>query len=313
MNVHQIRPIPVAVIHYELAMRGGCPVARFSTAVNGSVVGSSKAPVTSHDALMSILLDEFVELWKNHQAGGMILYLAHPGARSALAALAEEGMLPGLELRAVITGARLQDTWEVCRRHLADTIMQDHDANTTSDKHIVAATDASRRYRDKITGLGVASSTGAVRLRTVEAATVAEGEFAAVRLALQCWKKAERIDILTDSLIVYRRLNDHPTKAPESPSMRPLEAACVKTINRYRDQGKIINVHWVRSHNGNLLNDIADRAAVSARRCAQWDQKELRGTLAAQIREDLCEGLTGVDLHDLVPAGNDHDTRVAAA
>ncbi|HKM24989.1 MAG TPA: RNase H family protein, partial [Corynebacterium sp.] len=246
-----------------------------------------------------MVLNEFIELWKKHQAGGMILYLADPGARSVLATLVEEGNLPGLELRGVVTGERMQETWMACRGRLVDMVLEARNANAPSGKHIVVATDASRRHGHRTTGLGVASSTGAVRLHTVKAATITEGEFAAVRLALHCWKKAERIDILTDSLIVYRRLNSHPIHAPASPSMRPLEAACVKTVNGYRDQGKVINVHWVRSHNGHILNDIADRAAVTARRCAQWDQKEMTQALSTQIREDLCADLNGVALHDL--------------
>lgn len=313
MNVHQIRPIPVAAIHYEIAEKKSGPVAGFSIAVNGSVVSSHMVTVESRDVMTAMILGEFVELWRGHQSGGMILYLADPGARSVLRGLAEEGVVPGLEVRDVVTGQRLLETWEVCRAQLVDMIMAARHANAPTNTHVVIATDASRRHRDKVTGLGVASSTGAVRLRTVEAATIVEGEFAAVRLALHCWKKAEHVDILTDSLTVYRRLNNHPSKVPESPSLRPLEAACVKTINGYRDQGKIINVHWVRSHNGHVLNDIADRAAVTARRCAQWDQPEMTGALSRQIRDDLREGLDGVTLHDLIPAGNDHDTRVAAA
>lgn len=313
MTVHQIRPIPVAAIHYETVEKVTGRVVGISIALNGQSVTSDIIPITSHDEITSVLLDEFVKIWRGHGAGGMILYLADPGARNALTALGKEGMLPGLELRNVVTGARLWETWDACRGRLAEMMVKDRNAKAPSGRHVVIATDASRRHRHPTTGLGVATSTGAVRLHTVNASTITEGEFAAVRLALHCWKRAERIDILTDSLTVYRRLNNQPASSPDNPGMRPLEAACVKTVNWYRTQGKTINVHWVRGHNGHVLNDIADRAAVTARRCEQWDQRTMTGALSTQIREDLCAGLEGVDLHDLIPDDNDADARVAAA
>lgn len=101
-------------------------------------------------------------------------------------------------------------------------------------------------------------------------ATILEAELYSIRKALkfvrnEFGKEAMRVNgvvVRSDSATAVRMLKD-PTWRPQGITKR--EAVLVKAIHD-QDAGNNIRFVWVRGHNGDLGNEIADRLAVAARR-----------------------------------------------
>lgn len=134
-------------------------------------------------------------------------------------------------------------------------------------------------------------------MSTVEAESVVAGEFAAVAMALDTWgERAVRLEILTDSQLVCRQLHRRPRHRRGG----RFEDRCLKKLQDLANAGVEVRVSLVRGHNGHLLNTYADRAAVAARRCAQFRLNN-RPEFAARLREELREALIHASVETLLP------------
>lgn len=285
-------------------------------AVVSGVNGVSRTPdfrrISSRDESLAMVTDHFLGLWEEHKDRGLILFVTDSEMRGLLEDTAAH--FPGLELRSTLTGRLLTDTWWACRNQVSDIVAwATHAVQEKVRKQqrtpMVVATDASKRLGDKTIGLGIATSTGVVRMGTEEFSSIKEGEFAAVAGALERWHdKASQLDILTDSLGVYRSLN-RPLHLVRRRSGQ--EKRCRDLLRRAQEAGTPVRIHWIRGHNDHPLNEIADRAAMQARRCAQWNMPERRYAIAEGLRADLAAVLEGVDVAELIPAGNSIDQRAA--
>jgi len=208
-------------------------------------------------------------------------------------------------VRDVVSGERLTGTWRRCRNEFErERVTREpvpvRRCSPVDAAPLVIATDASRGSRGKETGLGVVTSAGNVSLAAIRTKTVLAGEFAAVDLALRkWWQRTWTMDILTDSQLVWRRLNQEDLLATQGRS--PEESRCLHRLHDLRRKGVTVRVHWVRGHNGHLLNEFADRAAVAARRSSEWDLAADNG-IAARLQTELCQALAG-DAGHLIPAG----------
>ena len=288
---------PVAVINHRRFRSG---TSREEVLVASCVHGMD--PTTrwhSGGNARELVIDEFLRLWAAHGAAGLIVYVSDLVVRDLLREQA--AAFPGLIVRDVVSGGKLTDTWNACRDAFEEERMARLPQVPGNQMPLVIATDASRG-RGRLTGLGMATSTG-----MVHAATVLAGEFAAVNLALQKygWRKPA-MDILTDSQKVWARLT---AGDPIAGHMRsPEEARCAHNLVELRATGVAVRIHWVRGHNGNLLNEFADRAAVTARRTAQWslDHEDIVTRLRGELRAELASAPA------LVPGAESRDYRAAA-
>lgn len=249
------------------------------------------------------IIDAFLDLWSQHRDTGLILYVSDPVVRNLLKE--QVGVFPGLVVRDVVSGARLAETWRRCRdafecERITREPVPVRRCSPTDAAPLVIATDASRGTRGKETGLGIVTSAVNVTMSATRTKTVLAGEFAAVDLALQkWWQRTWTMDILTDSQLVWRRLNREDLLA--TPGRSPEETRCVHRLHDLRRKGVTVRVHWIRSHNGHVLNEFADRAAVAARRSSQWELDTDNG-IAARLQTELREALADHS-GELVPSG----------
>ncbi|EEI15947.1 ribonuclease HI [Corynebacterium lipophiloflavum DSM 44291] len=291
---------PTAVIHYT-ARRASCVDALVVTAaVDGSVVQTNRQPVSSSFEVLNWLVEVVGETWE-HQRGGMILYISHPKIRQLLHDVCDA--YPGLEVRDVVTGAALKATWEVCSRaHSLDLHGPINRGAPERSAHYVYATDASKRKSNKVVGIAAVDTSGGkckVLSRVTCATAVLEGEFVAVHMLLEQVRHspdAIELDIITDSLTVARVMNADARR----PFALDYERRAMAELDKVRACGVTVRVSWVRGHAGNPLNELADRAAVSARRCKQWEQP--RGPIMDNLRGELRELLSSAHPADFVPA-----------
>lgn len=167
--------------------------------------------------------------------------------------------------------------------------------------HLVISTDASCGRRSGWIGQGWVldfghGTTARLGARAVEGRSVLEGELRAIRLALHAAHAAYtgtsdgRCDVLvrSDSQIALRMI-EQPGWAP--PGATPLCAAEVSRI-RHHVRFATIRFEWVKAHDGDRANELADRLAVFARR-AQDDCLSLAEAhrIAKGIRADAAQVL----------------------
>lgn len=306
-------PLSVAVIQHRrfLDRDTGHEWLLVASAVDGVPASTEWQPVADEFGGRERVVEKFLEMWAAHGDGGLVLYVADPLIRGLLTEQSQ--LFPGLIVRDVVSGERLTRTWQCCRDAFEEQRLDRFPGNRPRPEPkdappLVIATDASRGSRGKLTGLGIATSAGHVQLLTVRTDTILAGEFAAVDAALsRYWSRTWTIDILTDSQKVWARLNGDDLLGARVRSQE--ETRCVQRVWDLRRKGVTVRVHWVRGHNGHVLNEFADRAAVAARREAQWGI-ETGGGIAGRLRAELHDALA--DCGELVPGAESRDYRAAA-
>lgn len=282
-----------AAIHHRHAPTGAEAEAFIAVAVDGELTGLRRVSDDPAYPLKFHLADAFRSLWERHRDTGLILYVSDPTVRKVL----QEAEHDNLQIRSIATG-RLAETVQVACS-AAGAAYEDLVPVAVGEKKprkLVIATDTSKGKRGMV-GIGAASSCGRVVGDMARAKSVLEGEFAAVTAALKRWgTKADEIDLLTDSTKVVHILNmaNPPTHYGEH------QAEAIKTLRSVREHTEV-RIHWVRGHNGHLLNDLADRAAVTTRRCTEFQTDNVKEFFAT-FREELAGGLAGIDPAELVPA-----------
>ncbi len=286
--------LTTAAIHHRHTPTGERPEAVIAVAVDGELTGLRRVQDDPGHPLTFHLADAFRRLWETYGDAGLILYVSDSTVRRLLADAGHEN----LHVRTVATG-RLGETVRVACDAAGAACAELVDAcahpATERPRTLVIATDASKGRRGMV-GIGAASSCGRVVGDMVHASSVLEGEFAAVAAALRRWgDRAEEIDLLTDSTRVVHVLNqeDPPTHHGAH------QAEAVRELTRVRES-TAVRIHWVRGHDGHLLNELADRAAVTTRRCAEFRTDNVKDFFA-NFREELTCGLDGIDPAELIP------------
>ncbi len=231
----------------------------------------------------------------------MVIYLGDSTVRALLSDTADAR--PGLEVRSAATEWRCARPGRpAASRSPAPSAPSARTNRRCRSGRRGASTRPTPRSSRATAWVGIATvgSTGKVQVKQVRAATVAEGEFAAIAMVLTRLKRCrsvETVDNLTDSLTAARVLNAGATR----PGAGDHERLCLRWLEQVRGTGVVeVRVSWVRGHDGNALNELADRAAVAAQRCGQWGQPT-QGS-AASIRAELHELLDAADVRTFVPA-----------
>lgn len=290
---------PVAIIH--LTRYGGRLDTEMelllSVAVEGAGARSGWFPVADENAVRGRLIDAFLDLWQDHRDTGLVLYLSDSTVRRLVRE--QIASFPGLVIRDIVAGGRMQSTWESCRacHHAEELTREPVTEEKKRSELLMVATDASRPKRGKITGLAAVGSDGRVRMSNMTSESVLAGEFAAVGMALKTWaESADTVWILTDSQKVSHFLNAR-TGSGGRKGMSAQDD-CLRKILELERQGIEVRISWVRGHNGHLLNDFADRAAVIARRCAEF-KLDNRSDFAQRLRRELQQALSDVPVEEL--------------
>ncbi|MCI6206867.1 MAG: RNase H family protein [Corynebacterium glucuronolyticum] len=149
-------------------------------------------------------------------------------------------------------------------------------------KDIVVATDASLARGDKRAAIAMVSTYGKVQTRIRRVTGINEAELHAVQLAVaEYGKRAVHLYILTDSRYAFTTFECPPTTAK-------------------------VHLHWVRGHNGNVLNEIADRAARLTRRNDAWGLPEMQEQMEDRLRDEIREIMKSKTPAEFIPtAGKD--------
>ena len=278
--------------------------------------------LTSMDDLDMLMVDRFLAVWGEVKDfdGSVNFYTTSPILRSLLKE--QRVFYPQICVCTLVVGETLRRQWDAakasCRSAREDllTVKMNKEKtrlNTRPPHHVVVGTDASKSS-GRNTGWAFATSDGRLRSGVIEAADIGRGEFHAVTCAVERYQytSCKVLDILTDSWEVYKTVN-----CPEERSQERIKqhaVRCLSSISAARRHGVDVRVHWVRGHNGNVLNEFADRAAVSARRCADW---ELGSThlkkIESRIRHELREETGQLLIEKLLPRFGDKDAVEAAA
>jgi hypothetical protein len=294
----------LAVIHTSTLTVDGTRVGLVTSAVDGASAHSVIVrDVETKGDTRGVVVEEFLRLWSQYAHQGMILYISDAVVRGLLQENPQR--FPGLMLRSVVVGEGLKRAWRLCRQaHSAKTNeLQPGKQQKTS--RIVVATDASMQNRTTLAGISAVTTRGEIRMETVTAANISEGEGAALALALDTWGGHRfGLDIVTDNKHLYYVLNS-PTYPLSNRNPKSYVVRARLLADKLRGYNLPIKVHWVRGHCDHPLHSLADRAAVIARRSAQWEQLAARRNFARRLKSELDELLAQVgDVSTFLPTKN---------
>lgn len=281
--------------------------------------------------LAGVMAEAFHRLWSQHAApaeeGATAVYVSSPEVCQVLTVYPEE--YPGMVVRTVVSGAAMQSTWQACRtwHSAAVTSLQDeYEAKRAREEeakaaaeyaalaHVVVGTDASRNTYGTTAGWAAAATTGDIFTGCLRTRSIAHAEATAIASAVKrCGRRGFRtIDVLTDSMACYRLFN-HPDQCSQMLQQSAMRE-CAEVVQQWRDAGVVVNIHWVRGHNGHVLNEFADRAAVHVRRKYEWGlHGDCGRSIYSRIRTDFDEALAKVDIDDLLVMDPSADFHAALA
>lgn len=153
---------------------------------------------------------------------------------------------------------------------------------------LAVGTDASKRYRHNGVGIGAVDAEGIVHTAWLPALTdINVGEVLAIALAVN-QHHGRRLSIVTDSRVALKYLqlplDDLYTHMDVIYACRVV--ALQRALERTGSQ-----VRWVPGHSGHALNEAAHRAAVAARRNAEFDVSEdVAAQMYRSIGDDVLRG-----------------------
>lgn len=174
--------------------------------------------------------------------------------------------------------------------------------NTATNRRRVAATDGSwnKTGNGKWAGFGWADDTGRVGSGSLRG-NIVVAELAAIHALLLATPKTTRLEILVDSKVALRAIAAMRAgeRLPDDVSRNMWGKHYVfMTDLRAKVLDRDLVFTWVRSHSGVLLNDIADRLAVAARREVEGGYEDETHTVRSNIAADLRDSLAVKELQD---------------
>lgn len=263
---------PVAVIHYVAHERAQSPAIDVAAAVGNRTVLVASEPLHDGESVNRVLLNVLKLVWK-HQADGMLVYGLPYELRELIKV---DPDYTGIEFPSVVQGP-IKRTWDTCRSsfRIAQEVFFGTDVEPEKPElpeHVTIATDASKQKTSNVIGIAAVSADGKLKTSNITASKILEGEFAAIALALTHFSRAKSVEVLTDSQHAAKALNYVLGGAvTQRPGAGPEEVKCLRAMDKVRRRGVEVSIRWVRGHNGHVLNELAHRSAVTARRNAQWE------------------------------------------
>ena len=296
----------LAVIHTSTLTVDGTRVGLVTSAVDGAAATSMIVrDLENTGGTRDMVVEEFLRLWEIYAAQGMIIYISDAIVRGLL--LEHPQRFPGLKVRSVVVGEGMKRAWRLCQQSHSAKTNELQPGRQPKPSRIVVATDASMQNRKTLTGISAVTTRGEIKMETVTAENISEGEGAALALALETWGgNRYGLDIVTDNKHLYYVLNS-PTYPLTNRNPKSYVVRARLLADKLRNYNLPIKVHWVRGHCDHPLHSLADRAAVIARRSAQWQQLAARRNFAKRLKLELDELLAEVaDVSTFLPTKNDY-------
>ncbi len=287
------------MIHTSTLTIDGVRVGLVTSAVDGASANTTVHNIEHSTDIRALVIEEFLRLWSIHGETGMVLYISDAIVRRLLQEDPER--FPRLQLRSVVVGDGLRRAWVLCQKaHSAKTNELQPERKLQSPptenkpRRIVVATDASMQNRHTLAGISAVTTRGEIKMETITAPNISEGEAAAIALALDTWGGHNQdLDIITDNKHIFYVLNSLTYPLPNRNPKSHIVRARLLT-EKLRRSELSIKVHWVRGHCDHPLHSLADRAAVIARRSAQWQQTAAKRTFARRLQAELDDLLAQV-------------------
>lgn len=263
--------------------------------------GNTDAQLTS--AAMLIALESAVDIAGD---GHVSLYISDQTVRAAIAALSldnislqssiQAGDLDKAMARtAKMAGTSIAAVTPINSRALTWAQRDELRArNARSNEPVTVSSDASMGRRTKDAGMGFvidwpeqdpvcgASTIKSPNILTAELLAIEMG----VKEVLKTVHSRRLVRFNSDSMIAI----DGITAAQNGHSPARMNSSQIAIVDRIINLSKHYNFTftWVRGHNGDALNEIADRLAVNARRCKEMAlTPEVRHNIFEQIKEDV--------------------------
>lgn len=252
---------------------------------------ASLVPLDRAAEVKSAIVDGLLEAYARARAAGEMLYACVPDGEVSDVISRMEHQVPGLRhVLACEAGPTMSAALASSRCEARDALAA-HDAQVPAPA-LQVATDASMRQHKRGAGLGVLTEHGEAIIELLpQARTIAQGELAAIALALRTVKR-DNLTILCDSrwaVGVVRRLlqaTDRTAQSKVAARLDSLSQSIAFTIAD-RLRGRTVDISWVKGHADNQLNLGADRLAVLARRTATAGSPAVAvESVAARIAED---------------------------
>ncbi|WP_458682698.1 RNase H family protein [Prescottella equi] len=240
-----------------------------------------------------LILDGFEWLYQLAEAGlaRTSLYIDHSAVRSELLGVADS--FPNVRLADAPTGCLQQmlrdagsaQSSPVSPRTPAMVGQCTRAARKKPQPALAVGTDASKRYAHD--GVGISSVDADGRVHTAWLPGIANinlGEVLAIELAVKS-HPGQRLAIATDSqaAVSYLRMTQEELYGQVEARFIYRIVALQRELELTRSR-----VEWVLGHSGHQLNEAADRAAVAARRNAQFEVPcDVAAAMYARIGEDV--------------------------
>ncbi len=258
--------IPVA-IDYEKAHRADKGVVTLSGG------GATNVQVCSANSVKDVAVEMFIQFAIEHTAHTLGLYTSASAIKQLIAG--NPSLFANVHMYSVVQTA-VKNDYEAARALRKKTVekLQPTEERPRQRKDIVVATDASLARGNTRAAIAMISTYGKVQTRIRRVTGINEAELHAVQLAVN-------LHILTDSRHAFTAFECPPTTAK-------------------------VHLHWVRGHNGNVLNGLADRAARFTRRNDAWKLPEMQEQMEDRLRDEIREIMKGKTPAEFIPtAGED--------
>ncbi|EEI27732.1 ribonuclease HI [Corynebacterium glucuronolyticum] len=258
--------IPVA-IDYEKAHRADKGVVTLSGG------GATSVQVCSANSVKRVAAEMFIQFVINHTADTLGLYTSASAIKQLIAG--NPSLFANVHMYSVVQTS-VKNDYEAARALRKKTVekLQPTEERPRQRRDIVVATDASLARGNTRAAIAMISTYGKVQTRIRRVAGINEAELHAVQLAVN-------LHILTDSRYAFTTFECPPTTAK-------------------------VHLHWVRGHNGNVLNGLADRAARFTRRNDAWKLPEMQEQMEDRLRDEIREIMKGKTPAEFIPtAGED--------
>jgi len=273
--------------------------ARMCVVVSGGGIYTTRE--TSCDEYRQVAGDLFVELVAAHIGDSIVVYSAIPTIAGLVNA--HPDLFGNVTVVSTVID-QLEDDFRLAR---AEVKRREREATSrftclSCSAGVVVATDASMQGGKHRAGIAAVSTTGAVMGRAVNARHIADAEFQAVNMALARWVgKTRELHILTDSREVYNALNAPQAGWERSQAALGSYRRCMNRLFSADAEGTDVYVHWVRGHDGNPLNEMADEVAVFTRRNDAWGLRDAQTMMMQRARVDAASLVAGKAMSDFVP------------
>ncbi|MCT1563201.1 hypothetical protein [Corynebacterium glucuronolyticum] len=266
--------IPVA-IDYEKAHRADKGVVTLSGG------GATNVQVCSANSVKRVAAEMFIQFVIDHTAHTLGLYTSASAIKQLIAG--NPSLFANVHMYSVVQTA-VKNDYEAARALRKKTVekLQPTEERPRQRRDIVVATDASLARGGTRAAIAMISTYGKVQTRIRRVTGINEAELHAVQLAVaEYGKRAVNLHILTDSRHAFTAFECPPTTAK-------------------------VHLHWVRGHNGNVLNGLADRAARFTRRNDAWKLPEMQEQMEDRLRDEIREIMKGKTPAEFIPtAGED--------